>query len=215
MTTEQRIEMLDTQLERLKYRTRVNNWVMVVMMFFIVWQIVTINTSLSRKPRSLNVNSITCQYFNIEDENGNRRALIGTHDDETFLMFNGKKNDASTWLRMDKNGDSSLSLRNGDANIILGLDYRGAALNLTDFVKDHKASVSLAAQQDGATVLNLFTMGKGISTKAWLADSKDGSAEMGMMNAQGQTRASLGATKGEGPVMAIRDGAGKTKWSTP
>ena len=130
-------------------------------------------------------------------------------------MFNGNKSDATAWLRMDKNGDSSLSLRNGDANIILGLDYQGAALNLTDFVKDHKASVSLAVQQDGATVLNLFTMGKGISTNAWLANSEDGSAEMGMTNAQGQTTASIGAITGEGPALAIRDGAGKTKWSTP
>ena len=84
MTTEQRMEMLETQLERLKYRTRVNNWVMCFMMFFIVWQIWTINQSLSRKQGSLEVNSITCHYFKVEDEKGNRSMSISTYGDENL-----------------------------------------------------------------------------------------------------------------------------------
>lgn len=212
MTTEERLGKVEKELAKSKRRSRVmlSMAVLTVAGVFLL----CFNCDEIREARS-GGKAIRAQEFDVVDQNGKTRVILGTDDSGSpGLVLYNKNGKPGVELTLGADELPALGLydQNDKNRAALYLDKSGPTLTLSDRNETTRAGLAVCDSGSGISALMLCNQ-NGVSCAA-LGVSGDSGPELALRDQNGMLRGEL-HVPASGPASALRDQNGDVIWHTP
>ena len=212
MTTEERLEKLESELARAKRGNRrmvLAGVGLLLGMFALLVAGRSVTSIALGQEKAADKTVIRANEFILLDEQGRKRATLRMDPNGPTLRMSRENGKDYFVLSGSQDGGALLMVdQNGQVRLTLGVNEEGPGLGMFD--KKGKSRVVLKVGQTETLDAALLTLvGENGKSKAILSVFKGG-PRLDLYDEKGETRVSLGAHK-DGPVLSLGDENGKTR----